>query len=364
MRTDRGDMRRVARRGAWAALLLLAAATAVSAADDAAPRTEADIPIPIDERGIRAAGIATVPIERERGGTDLSLPGTVAIPQQQIRVVAAPAGGLVEEMLVAADEPVQAGQPIAQLRSPAIVEAQRQFPRRHRRRRARRSTGCAAANCCSKARRAARSATCALPKRKRAQAKSRLDERTQILSLMGMTDREVETLRKTRRIFPTVTVSLADRRHRHRAARQPRRARRGGGADLHDRRSRAAVGQHPGAGGAAVEPLDRRAGDAAGARRQGPDHPHRPHRRSRDPIGHRRRRNRLQQRHGASGSRGRRHGARRRRTTAANGPSRPPAVVRHRDRSWVFVRSKDGFRARPVQVIAEIRARRVDPRRI
>ena len=84
-------------------------------------------PLPVDDRGIRAAGIATVPIERERGGTDLSLPGTVAIPQQQIRVVAASAGGLIEEMLVAADEPVQAGQPIAKLRSPAIVEAQRQF---------------------------------------------------------------------------------------------------------------------------------------------------------------------------------------------------------------------------------------------
>ena len=38
------------------------------------------------------------------------------------------------------------------------------------------------------------------------QAKSRLDERTQILSLMGMTDAEVETLRDARRIFPTVTL--------------------------------------------------------------------------------------------------------------------------------------------------------------
>ena len=29
------------------------------------------------------------------------------------------------------------------------------------------------------------------------------------------------------------------------------------------------------------------------------------------------------------------------------------AVVRHRDRSWVFVRSKEGFQARPVQVVSE-----------
>jgi hypothetical protein len=29
------------------------------------------------------------------------------------------------------------------------------------------------------------------------------------------------------------------------------------------------------------------------------------------------------------------------------------AVVRHRDRSWVFVKSSEGFRARPVQVVSE-----------
>lgn len=33
------------------------------------------------------------------------------------------------------------------------------------------------------------------------------------------------------------------------------------------------------------------------------------------------------------------------------------AVVRHRDRTWIFVRIKDGFVARPVQVVAESPAR-------
>jgi multidrug efflux pump subunit AcrA (membrane-fusion protein) len=55
------------------------------------------------------------------------LPGTVVIPPQQLHVVAAPANGMVESMLVAADEQVQEGQPIARLRSPELVEAQRQF---------------------------------------------------------------------------------------------------------------------------------------------------------------------------------------------------------------------------------------------
>jgi RND family efflux transporter MFP subunit len=189
-----------------ASALTLGAAVAVRGAEPVPvpPPAAADIAIPVDDRGIRAAGIATALIERERGGTDLSLPGTVAIPQQQIRVVAASAGGLIEEMLVTADEPVQKGQPIAKLRSPAIVEAQRQFL-------------AAIADEALSADRLRRSQLLfegrALPERdlrvaqtEATLAKSRLDERTQILSLMGMTDAEIDVLREGRKIFPTVTL--------------------------------------------------------------------------------------------------------------------------------------------------------------
>jgi len=163
-----------------------------------------DVVIRLDERGIRAAGIATATVTRERGVTDLSLPGTIAIPQQQIRVIAAPAGGLVEAMLIAADEPTEAGQAIARLRSPDVVEAQRQFL-------------AALDDDALAADRLRRSQLLfdghALPERdlrvaqtEAAVAKSRLDERTQILSLMEMSDSEIETLRKTRKIFSTLTV--------------------------------------------------------------------------------------------------------------------------------------------------------------
>jgi cobalt-zinc-cadmium efflux system membrane fusion protein len=107
-------------------------------------------------------------------------------------------------MLVAADEPVKAGQPIARLRSPAIVEAQRQFL-------------AAIADDALAIDRLKRSQLLfegrALPERdlrvaqtEATLAKSRLDERTQILSLMGMTEAEVEMLREGRKIFPTVTL--------------------------------------------------------------------------------------------------------------------------------------------------------------
>src|SRR5262252_4903977 len=86
-----------------------------------------EIVLLLDERQIRAAGITSITIEQERAESELSLPGTVVIPPQQLHVVAAPANGMVESMLVAADEQVKEGQPIARLRSPELVEAQRQF---------------------------------------------------------------------------------------------------------------------------------------------------------------------------------------------------------------------------------------------
>jgi cobalt-zinc-cadmium efflux system membrane fusion protein len=336
----------------FVALLALCAAPFARAAEPAvtADKTPSDIAIPVDERGIRAAGIATIPIERERGGTDLFLTGTVAIPQQQIRVVAASAGGLIEEMLIAADEPVQEGQPIAKLRSPAIVEAQRQFL-------------AAIADDALATDRLRRSQLLfegrALPERdlrvaqtEATLAKSRLDERTQILSLMGMTDAEIDLLREGRKIFPTITLfspitGTVTVRHV------------GPGERVEPAAAVFTI--------ANLEPLwvniqvpaARLANLDVGSRVTLPAQ-------------------------GASGKIiriGSTVDAPTQSTIAVaeinsnNGAVRPglavgvtvhvsnmngsewtvpsAAVVRHRDRSWTFVRSKDGFSARPVQVVAE-----------
>ena len=87
----------------------------------------ASIIIPMDERSQRAAGIETQRIESEAGSTDIVLPGNVVVPPQQMRVVSAPAAGLIETLLVAPDEPIQRGDPIATLRSNDLVESQRTF---------------------------------------------------------------------------------------------------------------------------------------------------------------------------------------------------------------------------------------------
>ncbi len=100
-------------------LPLLTAGSAPSTAQQVAAVTDTsakaaswqrvEIAIPMDEQGIRAAGIATIHVEPDQGKADLGFPGTVTIPQHQLRIVAAPAGGLVESMLVAPDEPVTIG---------------------------------------------------------------------------------------------------------------------------------------------------------------------------------------------------------------------------------------------------------------
>jgi len=160
--------------------------------------------IALDERAIRAAGIAFVPIERERGATDLSFPGTVAVPPSQLRVVAAPVDGLIEAVEVAPDEMVTAGQTILRMRSPALVEAQREFI----------SADADAVLSRDRLRRAEQLlAARALPERDFLTAENesrtrtyKAEEREHALKLMGMTEPEIETLRKTRDYLPSIAI--------------------------------------------------------------------------------------------------------------------------------------------------------------
>lgn len=158
----------------------------------------------MDDQGIRAAGIGTSHVEPDQGKADLGFLGTVTIPQHQLRIVAAPAGGLIEAMMVAPDEPVSVGQPVAQVRSPELVEAQKNY------------LGALSdeALTADKLRRAKMLFEGkALPERELrvaesefTSAKSRLDERMQILFLMGIGRDDFDTLRETRTIVSTLTV--------------------------------------------------------------------------------------------------------------------------------------------------------------
>jgi RND family efflux transporter MFP subunit len=185
---------------------VLAMATSLSSrsrANGAASSAET-VDIALDDRSIRAAGISFVAIQRERGATELSFPGTIAVPPLQTRVVAAPVGGLVERVEVAPDELVSAGQTILFIRSPGFVELQRDFI----------SADADATLARDWLKRAEQLAGArALPERELRQADTqartatyKADERRHALELMGMTDAEIETLHRTRAFQHSIAI--------------------------------------------------------------------------------------------------------------------------------------------------------------
>lgn len=76
-----------------------------------------------EQRG--SLGIVTAPLSADAGAVAVGLPGTVTVPPDRERVVAAPAAGMIARVLVALGDHVKAGQPVATLRSAELAAAQR-----------------------------------------------------------------------------------------------------------------------------------------------------------------------------------------------------------------------------------------------
>lgn len=185
------------------ALAFLAAAAA--SLPGAAPAAEKDVPIRIDERQIRAAGIEVSRVEPEAGTAQTVLPGTVAVPPQQLLVVAAPAAGLIEAVLVGPNENVRAGQPIARLRSTDLLEAQRTYLQalaadQLAQTRLERDEQLARERIIAERRLLTTRAD-------REYARTTLQEREQMLGLLGMAEDDVRELREQRQMAAALTVS-------------------------------------------------------------------------------------------------------------------------------------------------------------
>ena len=118
-------------------------------------------------------------------------------------MVAAPAAGLVEMLLVAPDEEVKEGDPIARLKYSELVEAQRVS-----------STPTPTQSCDEKLRRDEQlfkeriiaEPRLLVTRAEAIQARSILQERSELLSLAGMTEGEIATLRKDRRFESALLV--------------------------------------------------------------------------------------------------------------------------------------------------------------
>lgn len=84
-------------------------------------------PIVMSEKQQQDYGIATAIPEPAGQAYGDRLPAKVVVPNAQLRVVSAWQGGLVEDLFVAVGEHVQAGQLLARLQSPELLELQRDF---------------------------------------------------------------------------------------------------------------------------------------------------------------------------------------------------------------------------------------------
>ncbi|WP_036289312.1 efflux RND transporter periplasmic adaptor subunit [Methylocystis sp. ATCC 49242] len=184
-------------------LLVCGAAAALGApAGNQPPRREIVVPLTDDQA--RAAGVETQPIEPETGMGEIVVPGVVTVPPQQLRIVAAPAAGLIETLLVAPDEDVKDGDAIATLRSSELVEAQRAFLH-----------ALSDANLASEKlrrdeqlfkERIIAERRLIVTRAEAGQARSSLEERRQILTLAGMTEAEVSALQRDRKLASTLLV--------------------------------------------------------------------------------------------------------------------------------------------------------------
>lgn len=184
---------------------------AVLAMPGLAPAAEApgnDILLPMDDRRARAAGIDVARVQAEAGTAQTMLPGTVVVPPQQLRIVAAPAAGLVESVLVAPNEPVRAGQPIARLRSTDLLEAQRTYlqalsAEELARQRLIRDEQMYRERIIAERR--------LLTTRAEADfARTTLQEREQMLSLLGMAEPDIKALRESRKMAAALTVTAPE----------------------------------------------------------------------------------------------------------------------------------------------------------
>lgn len=107
----------MSRRTSLFALLLLSAASALLPA--------AENPLTLQAAQLKSLGVETVVAGEAGSGRNSSYPAQVRVPNEQMRVLAAPVGGMVEMLAAAPGSAVRRGQVLARLVSPQALELQR-----------------------------------------------------------------------------------------------------------------------------------------------------------------------------------------------------------------------------------------------
>jgi membrane fusion protein, heavy metal efflux system len=83
--------------------------------------------IPLTAQQANALGVGTQALMAAGAGLDDGRPALVQVPNEQLRVVAAPLAGLIVQLSVAPGESVKKGQTLARLTSPSLLAAERDY---------------------------------------------------------------------------------------------------------------------------------------------------------------------------------------------------------------------------------------------
>ena len=181
---------------ATALLLGLAASGAVAA--------EPGDVLEVSAEQIDALGIVVVAAEARSLVPRPRLPGRITLPNEKVRLVTARSSGVLVSLLVAVGDAVEEKQELARLESPAFVSLQREYLEAISQLDLARSTAEREEQLAKEGiipgRRAAQSAALLRD------ARSRLEERRQAITLAGMNERELAELTRTRRLHPTALL--------------------------------------------------------------------------------------------------------------------------------------------------------------
>ncbi len=99
------------------AALLLAAPCLCLAADE----------VKVSAEQARALGVETAAAQAQASAEIAGLPALVVVPNEQLQVVSAPLAGLLEQVLVSAHQTVSKGQVLARLQSPELADLQHTY---------------------------------------------------------------------------------------------------------------------------------------------------------------------------------------------------------------------------------------------
>ncbi|MGE5152414.1 MAG: efflux RND transporter periplasmic adaptor subunit [Bdellovibrio bacteriovorus] len=182
----------------------LSAALLLALAYSASPGLARDL-VPLAPEQQKAFGIALSAPEPAGETRTRRYPAKVAVPNRQMRVVSAPQSGILSALLVAEGEPVTAGQVLAELRSPELVDTQSQYLEAVTRLELAESE-------LSRDQRLYKEGVIAERRLLESQAKQRelatqVEQRRQLLALAGLSAETIDTLTRTRALGSTLPVA-------------------------------------------------------------------------------------------------------------------------------------------------------------